>query len=321
MINCVIVGLGRIGVFLEKDPYREKPASHKGVIDDNPQTSLVAGIDIDSKKRKQFSQLFKTPSYLNLKGAFENHQIDILHIATPTTTHLSILKEAIGYNIPVVVLEKPIANYYFEAKKILPLLRKCSTRVIINHERRFSKDYNYLKKIIDNRKYGKLLSINSFLFTGNPSNKISLLHDGTHLLDILFYLIDAPNSNEVDNLQLLKSIPNNSMRMSFQIDKIPVYLELDGRKKFFHFEIILYFENGKVEIGNGIFNEYKAKNSKFYKGFRSLDRMEKTFSKTNYFKNMFKHAVELYHFPKRKNISSFENGMAILKLISKLSKK
>ena len=112
---------------------------------------------------------------------------DILHIATHEDSHLDYLKMAIEEEIPVVVLEKPLSDNLRQARKMKNRLGK--TRVIINHERRYSRDYRIVKEHILNKTFGELLSLTGRLYMGmkKPVRNI-LLHDGTHLLDIIPYL-------------------------------------------------------------------------------------------------------------------------------------
>ena len=51
-IPVAIIGAGRIGMLLEKDPKRVKPATHFGMWLNNRKANLVAICDRDKKKLK-----------------------------------------------------------------------------------------------------------------------------------------------------------------------------------------------------------------------------------------------------------------------------
>ena len=48
--DAAVIGVGRIGMSLEQDPKRLKPATHFGMWRDHPRTNLVAVCDPDPAK-------------------------------------------------------------------------------------------------------------------------------------------------------------------------------------------------------------------------------------------------------------------------------
>ncbi len=321
MYQAAILGLGRIASSLEDDPLREKPCTHAGVIKRHPQTRLVAGVDLMEEKRSTFSLRWKcSNTYPSLSSMMKNQKIDILHIATPSYLHLKHLSEALDYKIPLIILEKPITdtmNNYSKCQLLAKRIKKSTSRVVVNHERRFAEDYRYLKENLEKATWGKLDSVSAYFYTNTktPPNKI-LFHDGTHLIDILFFLLG-------DNLSLVSPLKTHSAylkQFSFTLNKTPAFLELSSDKKHFHFELIFNFSQARVSIGNGIFKIEEARPSELYQGIKSLKIVkEKPFKKTRYFINMHKHAVGLLEKPQNKNFSSFEDGLAILKFFKKIS--
>ena len=166
-IQNAIVGLGRIGSLLEDDKLREKPCTHAGAVDLNPDCLLAAGCDLDKKRRELFKKRWKCPNvYKNIDSMLLETSPDILHIATPPETHFKIVKAALKHNVPLSICEKPLAHTLEEAKQIADIHRSVRMTILTNHERRYSKDYIRTKRIIEEKTFGDLLSIYSKLYMG-----------------------------------------------------------------------------------------------------------------------------------------------------------
>jgi predicted dehydrogenase len=114
---------------------------------------------------------------------------DIFFIATHPDTHFEMVKKAVSAGIKVIVCEKPLADSLKKAKKIAAYHKDKKTKIITNHERRYSNNYINVKNIIDKKIYGKLLSVSASLYMGRRKRIIDVMwHDGTHLADIIMYL-------------------------------------------------------------------------------------------------------------------------------------
>jgi predicted dehydrogenase len=317
-----IVGLGRIGSSLEGDPLREKPASHAGAIAASS-ASLTAGCDIDPVKCKDFgnqwAHLDPVPKlYRSCKEMLRMESPDIISIATPPETHLDLVRQAVSFRIPIVVCEKPLAWKLSEARAIRRLIDKGSTRMVVNHERRFSADYRMAKEAVLQQRYGSLLSITASLYFGKKaSHRDVLIHDGTHMLDCINFLTDShfkaikrtgrPDDNK------------SSLMILGYAGKCPVALEVGGERDHLLFRLSLSFEEGAIEIGNGIFNFYRSVESPYYSGFRSLvSDTVPWFPRTAYFSGMAEEALRLAAEPSAQSASSASDGLAVLQAIDTL---
>ena len=80
---------------------------------------------------------------------------DILHIATPPETHLDIVKTAVNTGIKVIVCEKPLAENAMDVSTIRDFHLKGKAKIVVNHERRYSRDYLMAKNHIKKKKFAK----------------------------------------------------------------------------------------------------------------------------------------------------------------------
>jgi predicted dehydrogenase len=316
-IPCAIIGLGRIASTLEDDRLREKPATHAGAIEENPETILVAGYDSDKSAREAFVQRWNIQRvYDDLPKMLEETQPQILHIATHEDSHLKYLKMAIDKSIPVVILEKPVSDNLPQAKAMLNRLK--STRVLVNHERRYSRDYLQVKEHIEKETYGRLMSITGRLYMGmNQPIKNILLHDGTHMLDIMSFL----TGKKLRDIKVQTKGQHNLYATALSGDTA-ILCEVGNQRNHLVFELELSFSQGRIRVGNGIYEEWESLESPYYEKMKSLVKKNLPFlGPTEYFKGMMKDAVGLVKNPQGKAVSSFEDGVQSLLLIEKLRSK
>ncbi|WP_319563256.1 Gfo/Idh/MocA family oxidoreductase [Marispirochaeta sp.] len=322
MIPCAIIGLGRIASLLEDDTRREKPASHAGVINAHPETFIAAGMDTDPERRELFRQRWEVPEvYDDARRMLGEVKPEILHICTHADSHLHYLELAIENLIPVVVLEKPVSDSTRRARRMIKRLSGSGTRVVVNHERRYSKDYLAARKCISSLRYGPVRSVNSRLFMGrNRPIESVLLYDGTHLFDIISFLLKEP----IRGIRRLPGIPRDSRSVfaGARCGEVPVCAEVGNGRDHVVFELEFSFETGRLRIGNGIYEEWESRESPYYDGMRSLISVEtEPAGITGYFSGMFEDAVRLLKDPDALALSSYADGLESLKIVEQVRRK
>jgi predicted dehydrogenase len=318
-VNCAVAGLGRIAVSLEDDPLREKPASHLGAIEYNSTTVLVGASDPDEEKREAFTSMYsECPVYSDTKEMIMETNPDILHIASDTETHMPILKDALLQKIPVIVCEKPLANSLYEAEEMLELVDSSESSILVNHERRFSRDYQEVRGLIRDKAFGELLSINARLYMGRTRAPAKVLyHDGTHMLDILRYLTGS--DLEIDQCIGEPYKENSPFIVYARAGNCHINLDISGGRDHLVFELDLSFERGRIRIGNGVYEIWNSEESPYYSGFRSLKNSCSGWNgRTAYFSAMMNHAIELYNNPGRKSNSSFRDALRVIEMIDEI---
>ncbi len=320
-LKFCVIGAGRIAGLLEADSKREKPCTHIGAIQHNRDLELVGLYDIDYMKMAATKQLFglnEAVIFSNYTEMLREKRPDIIAIATPPETHLKILEDVINLSPEsVIILEKPVSVNYVEAQSFYLRNQGRLRQVIINHERRFSNNYIYVKKKIDSGFFGKLLSVSAKLFFGkNRSIDDILLDDGTHMIDIIRHLID-------DDI-FFETITGDDTTnyINFKTPKCIGVIEIGNGRDYLLFEIDLIFNKGRIWIGNGVLKEEKSVDSPYYEKKQSLMPVTTSaLNETGYFKNLYKHAFKLATKENCKSLSSFEDGLAALKFINEVKKR
>jgi predicted dehydrogenase len=325
MISAALIGCGRIGFLLENDPLRKKPCTHFGGMK-HAGVKVRYACDIDGERLR----LFGETAGLKAASLFSDYRLllkespDIVVVSTWTNTHSPITIAAAESGAKVIVCEKPIAHDIKDAHKMIDACALHGTTLIINHERRYDGRYRTVKKLLDMHSIGEIRSIRGSLATRGLSScsdpKLGggpLLHDGTHLIDMIAFLAGKIRTIDGRILRYGKDSGYEDLACAMLMTEqgIPVGIQVGGATEYFGFDLEIFGNSGKIEIGNGYQRLFTAKKSRLYKGF--FDLAEKRFpaySKESCF-------TELYREAKRSAGSSIipsssgKDGLDALKVI------
>ncbi len=315
--RVAVVGLGRIASLLEDDPRREKPASHAGAFAARPDCVIAGGFDIEESRTAAFAERWNAPGFGSCEEMIRTVEPDILVVATHPDSHERYVTQAVRADIPVVVCEKPVAHSVASARRIARLERDGSTRIVVNHERRFSRDYVAARDAIASERFGTLLTVAARLFFGRTARHDRVfLHDGTHLVDAVHYLTD-------DRIMLRRRVGRyrsaaSSVFLHGRLAErdVPVLLEVGAERDYLHLELTLSFQAGEIRVGNGICEWRRSRPSPFYSGYRSLRSMGVQVPEpTGYFAGMAAEAVRLRVNPSAESRSGADDGLATMTVI------
>ena len=145
-IKYALIGCGRIS------PNHIEAAKNNGL-------NFVAMCDIVpeimAQKAKDF-QLDSVKQYTDYKELLIKEKPQLVAIATESGKHASIALDCIeaGCN---VIIEKPIALSIADANAIIEEGKKKGVLVCANHQNRFNKSVQYIRKAMEEGRFGKLL--------------------------------------------------------------------------------------------------------------------------------------------------------------------
>ena len=305
--TAALVGTGRIGFSLGFDKKREQPASHTMALLDNKRVQIVAGADTNKENLERWKKFIKNANTFDTSEEmykyFTTHKVpDIIVVAVNEDSHFEECIKAIKARPRLIILEKPVALNSEEAEKIRLIAEENNVPVMVNHERRFAADYNMAKKYMS--QIGTLQSVRGELYSGlriyakefEADGGYSLLHDGTHLVDIIRFLLDEdlPEPVVTGIFKDEKNVVRN-FSAHYSIKNCPdVSIYMSGRSRFFSFGLDILGTEGRICLGNGYAKFYKRKESKLYTGFYSLSRDRSVLvpRKTGYFSNMIQNAID-----------------------------
>ncbi len=185
-IKISVVGIGLMGL------------QHIIAIQKSKFATLHSIVEI-KKNGIKLSKKFNVPLYKNVKILLAKNKPDAVIIATPNVLHENDTVQFLKAKIPVL-LEKPISDNIKSAKKIINSARSNKTSLVIGYHRRHNSIINKVKRIIQSKKLGKIVSANILCWLykhkkyfnekwrvsegGGPLG-INLVHD----IDIICYLL------------------------------------------------------------------------------------------------------------------------------------
>ena len=146
MKNVALIGLGRIGQM-----HGENLVSHKSF-------NLKYTFDVNDKLNTKFSRKFKATKINNPSIAFKDKNIDIIFIASSTSTHINLIEEAAKYK-KVIFCEKPLDLNIDKVNKCLQKIKKLNPKIQLGFNRRYDPGHSSLKKELQKGKIGTLEKI------------------------------------------------------------------------------------------------------------------------------------------------------------------
>ena len=184
--------------------------------------NLTAIVDLSKKnlaKAKRDFPLAKVGS--DFKQFVNKSNINLVVISTPTKTHYQIAKHTLEKKINILV-EKPLSLSIREVKVLENLSKKNKVLLFVDYPFLFSGSIKYIKKLIDNKKFGNLIEIESFREQAPVRKDCNVVWDLTvHDVSILNFLLKKMpssyasrkfktlGSNQADTAYLNLSYKNN----------------------------------------------------------------------------------------------------------------
>lgn len=125
----------------------------------NNNLEFVAMCDIIPEAMQEKSDKFGLENvhrYTDYKEMIEKEKPELVAIATESGKHAKIALDCINAGCNVII-EKPIALSISDADEIIEAGRKNKVLVCANHQNRFNKSVQYIRKALEQGRFGKLL--------------------------------------------------------------------------------------------------------------------------------------------------------------------
>lgn len=310
MFTVALIGIGNISL-LNDDNFDDTNIvkSHLKAIYTHKEFQLKYVVDINPKHFSNLQKSFKNILCItDYKELLVKKDIDILVLATPTSTHFEILNYLQhNKNIQLFFIEKPLFNSSLQYEQFQTNFKE---KLVINYIRRFDNTICELK--------------NNITTQNDTAQKIvinyckGLKNNGSHMIDLINFLFSNPKILSYSILSKEKGFdeqdPNYDIYLTIESNgiKIPVYFLGFDHHLYNFIELNLYFSkqfirytNHKQEI-----EYFHTKKDNFYKDYIFLEK-EATIKKLNN-KTLFYDTYEnLYCILRgsKKNPSTYEDEL------------
>ncbi len=245
-----------------------------------PNVELTAVAEINRNRLNTISDKF------NIKQRYSNHHdllaksdVDAVIIATPTNTHKEISIDCLKAGKDVLV-EKPLARKYSEAKEILDVAKKSKKILMVGMNLRYRPDTMMLRSLINANEIGEPFYIkcgwirkqssSEKWFTKREESGGGVIIDlGIHLLDLSLWLLNYPeiesvatknfyhNTKSVEDTSIScikcknNAVINLEVSWSLPVEKDHFYLDIFGTKGSFSsnpFRLYKKIENDYINL-------------------------------------------------------------------------
>lgn len=154
----------------------------------------------------------------------DTSKVDLIVISTPTKTHFQLASHFLKHTN--VLIEKPLSLNVHNVIKLEKISKKYNNKLFVDYPFLFSGSIRYVKNIIKDKVYGKLLEIESFREQAPIRKDSDVVWDlGVHDISILRFLL---NSNPTK----IQSLKYNTVKTK-QKDTAYINLEYKNNLKVF----------------------------------------------------------------------------------------
>lgn len=184
---------------------------------------LVAISDINEEVGKKIADKYNVVFYQNYRKMIKDKRIEAISVVVPTLSHRTVVIDCLRKNIPTLV-EKPIASNLVDARKMLKVAKKNKTLLMVGHVERFNPVIIKLKKIIDEGRLGKIISLLAIrvgISPPNPSASDVAFDLGIHDVDVFNFLLGKfPEKKKVLKTKLFSKNTADSSTLLLEYGRI-----------------------------------------------------------------------------------------------------
>jgi len=291
-LGVLIVGCGNVaGRFDETKELIALPYTHAGAYQQDGRFELLACVEPNEQRQSEFMDFWGVnqgfvclDELLNLDLSF-----DVISICSPTARHIEDLKKAIQLKPKLIFCEKPLSTELVEAEDIVSECTKKQILLAVNYTRSWDPALQQLKSALNTGQWGELRTV---IGTYNKG----ILNNGSHLLDLLFYLL-----GDLELISAIKPVfdffaDDPTVTALLESTKgIPVHLVGANAQDYALFEVQFIFAKGvlAMEEGGLVWRQRLVEKSSDFSGYDVLNKGQ--FNKGGYEQAMIGAVANIYY--------------------------
>jgi predicted dehydrogenase len=315
--RAAVIGCGKIGSEFADDPRIGGVYTHAEAYVKCPDTVLTALCDSDPERLAKCGRRWNVSDlYADHHELLDDQKPDIVSVCTPDATHEAIIRSALeAGGVAAILAEKPLTTDVNSAIELARLVRERQVVLEVNYSRRFDPCHQRIRGLIGGGTIGPIQAVNGYYTKGT-------LHTGTHLFDLLRYLVgEVSRVRGIDTLHEPGEDPTLDACIEFESGVTGFFHGCDA-KAFSIFELDLIGRRGRIRItesGHGI-EIYTIGESPHYSGYLSPVLHERY---RDCMKDLLLHAVEdvvQCVRTRKKPLCSVEDGLRALQIADSLAK-
>jgi predicted dehydrogenase len=196
-LGLAIIGAGRVGLFRGEVAARHAAVEWIGVADIKADRAKLVG--------EKCGADFVTTDYRELLARPE---VNCVIIATDEHLHVEPIMAAVERSLPMLI-EKPLATDLAESARVLAAIEAAKLDAVVGYTQRFRRRWLAAKEKVRTNALGdvtlvtsrafmnRLVAIDNYVRTDDPSTISPMVISGTHALDIVMWYMEAKTPVEV----------------------------------------------------------------------------------------------------------------------------
>lgn len=177
----------RVGIIGAGRPWRSEGATGMGMANfhamgyqASPDVTIHAVCDIVPENAEAFAERHGAKAvYTSYTEMLSQESLDMVSICTWPATHAAVVEAAARAGVRAIHCEKPMADTYGGAKRMVEICDAMGVQLTIGHQRRFVETYRRAKDLLDSGRIGDLVRI--------EMQAPNMYDWGTHYLDAMFF--------------------------------------------------------------------------------------------------------------------------------------
>ena len=179
MIKTGVIGVGRMGL------------NHVRIY--SRMGGLAGVCDSDPEKVRAVADEFSCAAYRDPETFLRESGVELVSIATPTSMHFEMAKEALEAGVNVL-LEKPICATVEEGRRLIDVSKSSGAVLSVGHIERYNPVVRLTKDVLDGGRIGSVISVNAIRASPFPPRitDVGVIMDiGIHDIDLVRYFIGS----------------------------------------------------------------------------------------------------------------------------------
>lgn len=313
--SVVIIGAGKIASGYD-EPGDAYVQTHAHAIQKSEHFTLRGFYDSVIESAQIAAKKWSTNYFESIEEAVEI--ADIVCVAVPDKFHYAVIKRVLSYpNIKGIIAEKPFTATSEEAMDLYEIASSKNIPVFLNYSRRYMNEFWNLKEWIKENA-GALVCGNCFYGKGT-------LHNGSHLIDLLHYLLGDCKVAEV--FDQIWDFTEEDSSIEFVLKE-----KQRGARIFFHpissknvtvFEFDLIFENVRIWYSDEkqIIRLYKlGKNNPLFDEINFIESDEWKINASHAMENLYQNVFNVIE-KKGNTLCDGQTGLDIISIVEEIRRK
>lgn len=267
-LKSAIIGCGQIAGGYDEYAEDDQVRTHAKAYQQQSATELVAAVDQDHRRAKEFSAHWGIPkAYTDAAKMLSAVEPDIVSICTPDNAHAEMLELCLECpSVKAVWCEKPLMTEVKNAGAIVSGYTQRGVILAVNYWLRWDAEIQRIRIALRKGELGKIQKVVVYYTKG-------ICHNGSHAVDLLLDWFDEmPGEMQVFESHVDFSADDPTVDARLLMGDVPVYLIGADAREYSIFEIDILGTLGRVniEVSGQETRWLRRQSDEVYKGYQVL---------------------------------------------------